>query len=246
MIRVFPDLEALSRGAAAIFLREANRALTARGRVGVALSGGLTPRRTYELLAQPPFRDQVPWGQMHVFWGDERCVPMTDPRSNAGMAYRALLHQVPLPESQVHPITCEQEPREAARRYEELLPEYFAAGPPRLDLVFLGLGGNGHTASLFPRHAVLKEKERWVALVTGPGLDLHRVTLTPVLINQAAVVAFLVAGAAKAWILREVLAGHRDPRRWPTQLICPEDGELIWLLDREAAALLPGDLVHER
>jgi len=239
MIRVFPDLEALSRGAAEIFVHEANRALAARGRFSVALSGGLTPRRTYELLAQPPFRDQVPWGQVHVFWGDERCVPLTGPRSNAGMAERALLSRIPIPAAQVQVISCEEDPREAARRYEELLREYFAGGPPRLDLVFLGLGGNGHTASLFPGHAVLKEKERWVAPVTGPGLDLHRVTLTPVLINQAAAVAFLVASAAKAWILREVLAGPRDPRRWPAQLIHPEAGELIWLVDREAAALLP-------
>lgn len=158
------------------------------------------------------------------------------------MAHRVLLSRVPIPAAQVHPIACVEDPGEAARRYEERLRDYFAGGPPRLDLVFLGLGEDGHAASLFPGHAVLKEKERWVAPVSGPGLDLHRVTLTPVLINRAAVAAFLVAGAAKAWILREVLAGPRDSRRWPAQLIHPEDGELIWLVDREAAALLPEGL----
>jgi len=242
MIRVFSDLEALSQEAAALFVQEANRAVAARGRFGVALSGGHTPRRTYELLAQSPFREQAPWGQVHLFWGDERCVPITDPRSNAGMAQRALLSRVPIPPAQVQVISCEEDPRMASRRYEKLLREYFAGGPPRLDLVFLGLGANGHTASLFPGHAVLKETERWVALVSGPGLDLYRVTLTPVLLNQARVVAFLVAGGAKAWMLRQVLAGPQDPWRWPAQLIHPEDGELIWLVDREAAALLPPGL----
>jgi len=243
MIRVLPDLEALSQAAAVLFVAEANRAINDRGRFAVALSGGLTPRPACQLLAGPPCRDQVPWGQVHVFWGDERCVPLSDPRSNAGWAFKILLSQVPVPEAQVHPMACVENPEAGARAYENLLREFFGDGPPRLDLVFLGLGGNGHVASLFPGHAVLKERERWVAKVSGPGLDLHRVTLTPVLLNRARVVAFLVAGQDKAWVLRQVLAGPRDPRQWPAQLIHPADGELLWLVDREAAALLPSGWV---
>jgi len=242
MIRVADDLEALSQSAAALFAAEAQKAGHARGRFAVALSGGFTPRRTLALLARPPFRDQVPWDRVHVFWGDERCVSLADPRSNAGWALKILLSQVPIPAAQVRPMACAQDPEAGARAYENLLREFFGDGPPRLDLVFLGLGGNGHIASLFPGHTVLKEKERWVVPVSGPGLDLHRVTLTPVLFNRARLVAFLVAGRDKAWVLREVLAGPRDPRRLPAQLIHPENGEVLWLVDREAAALLPEGL----
>jgi 6-phosphogluconolactonase len=238
LLQTFSDLESLSQAAARLFARQALAAVNKRGRCSVALSGGNTPRRAYEILAQPPFREQVPWDRIYVFWGDERCVNPGDPRSNARLAREALLDHVPLPQAQVHLISCQPSPEAGAREYEIVLRNFFRETPPRLDLVFLGLGENGHTASLFPYHAALKEAERWTAAAYVPGEDLHRVTLTAAFINQAAVVAFLVAGPAKAGVLREVLAGPRDPQRLPAQLIKPEQGELHWLVDRKAAGQL--------
>jgi 6-phosphogluconolactonase len=238
VIEVYPDLESLSQAAASFMVQQANQAVAARGRFSVALSGGGTPRRTYELLAAPPLVDQAPWDRMHVFWGDERCVPLDDPRSNARMAKEAWLDHVPVPSNQIHPLACAQAPAAAAREYEAELRAFFAGGPPRLDLVLLGLGDNGHTASLFPDTPVLEERERWAAEVYVADQNLYRVTLTAPFINQARVVAFLVAGRRKAAVLREVLHGPRNPRRLPAQLIEPQYGELWWLIDLEAAALL--------
>lgn len=238
MIWVYADLESLSRAAAGFFVQQARQAVQAHGRFSVAISGGHTPQHTYELLAQQPFRDRVPWAQAHVFWGDERCVPPDDPRSNERMARRALLDHVPIPPAQIHPIPCTQAPRQAAEEYEALLRDFFAGRPPSFDLALLGLGENGHTASLFPGTPVLEERERWVAEVHVAEQDVYRVTLTAPLINQAAVVAFLVAGAAKAQVLHEVLEGPSDPHRLPAQLIQPTSGELHWLVDQEASSLL--------
>ena len=238
ILQTFPNLESLSQAAAGLFARLAADAVKTRGRFSVALSGGGTPRRAYEILAQPPFREQVSWDCTHVFWGDERCVDPADPRSNTRLAREALLDRVPLPGTQIHPLSCSPSPESGAQNYENLLREFFGGGPPRLDLIFLGLGENGHTASLFPGDPALNERERWTAPVQVAGENLARVTLTVPLINEAAVVAFLVAGAAKAGVLRKVLQGPRDPRRLPAQLINPGGGELYWLVDREAAAEL--------
>jgi 6-phosphogluconolactonase len=242
MIEVYPDLESLSRAAADLLVRQAHLAVAARGRFSVALSGGGTPRRTYELLATPPWVDQAPWGRVHVFWGDERCVPLNDSRSNARLAQAAWLDRVPIPGNQIHPLDCAADPAAAARQYEAQLREFFAGQAPILDLVLLGLGEDGHTASLFPGTAVLKETERWAAAVYVAEQDLYRVTLTAPLINQAAVVVFLVAGGAKAGVLREVLHGKRDPARLPAQLIQPHHGEFLWLADLEAAGSLAQDV----
>jgi 6-phosphogluconolactonase len=239
MIKVYADLEALSQAAAALVVKQAELAVAARGRFSLALSGGNTPKRTYELLARPPLVAQGPWDRMHIFWGDERCVPRDDPRSNARMARQVWLDHVPIPGPQIHPLDCAQAPAAAARQYEEQLREFFAGRPPRLDLVLLGLGENGHTASLFPGTPVLEEKARWAAEVYVAEQDLYRVTLTAPLLNQAAMVAFLVAGDSKAGVLREVLQGPRDVERLPAQLIQPANGNLLWLADRKAAAQLP-------
>jgi 6-phosphogluconolactonase len=241
MIEVYPDLESLSRAAATLLVEQANLAVAARGRFSVALAGGATPRRTYELLAAPPLKDQAPWDRVHVFWGDERCVDGNDSRSNARLAQAAWLDHVPIPGHQIHPMNGAADPAAAARQYEAQLREFFAGQPPRLDLVLLGLGEDGHTASLFPGTAVLKEGERWAAAVHVAEGGLHRVTLTAPLINQAAMVAFLVAGGAKAGVLREVLHGPRDPARLPAQLIQPHNGELLWLTDLAAAGSLAQD-----
>jgi 6-phosphogluconolactonase len=238
MIQTYGDLEAVSRAAAELFAARAVAAVRDRGRFGVALAGGNTPRRTYALLAQPPLRDTVPWHEVHVFWGDERCVPPDDPRSNYRMAREALLDRVPLPASQVHPMRGVGDPDEAADEYERELRRFFPAPRPRFDLVLLGMGDNAHTASLFPGLPVLEERTRWVAAVYIAELQMHRLTLTAQAINQAASVAFLVAGADKAQPLAQVLHGPRDPLRLPAQLIQPVDGELLWLVDEAAAARL--------
>jgi 6-phosphogluconolactonase len=236
MIKVYPDLESMSQAASALLIEQANRAVAARGRFCVALSGGSTPRRTYELLAGMPFKEQAPWHRMHIFWGDERCVPLDDPRSNARMAKQAWLDHVPIPESQIHPMHCAGAPAEAAREYEAHLRQFFTGHPSSLDLVLLGLGDNGHTASLFPGTPVLKETERWVSEVYVAEQDLYRVTLTAPFINQAAMVAFLVAGEAKAEVVWQILRDPRDPDRLPAQLIDPHPGELLWLMDLKAAS----------
>jgi 6-phosphogluconolactonase len=238
MLSVCPDFETLSRAAARLFLERAVRASQAGTHFRVALSGGSTPHRTYELLAESPFRDQVPWNLVHVFWGDERCVPLDDPRSNAHMAFQILLDKVPIPSEQIHPISCASSPERSAQEYETLLRGFFGGQSPRFDLIFLGLGENGHTASLFPGTQVLKELQRWVAEVYIREQDLYRVTLTVPAINQAAAVVFLVAGSEKAHVLYEVREGAFEPERLPAQLIKPQDGELLWLVDREAATEL--------
>ena len=238
MMSIVHDLEGLSRRAAEFFVQQAEAALGSRGRFVLALAGGRTPERTYELLAQPPFRSKVNWSQVHIFWGDERCVSLDDPRSNARMARELLLDHVPVPPSQIHPMICRESPREGAQRYEALLRDFFSASTPRFDLILLGLGTNGHTASLFPHTGVLREQERWVAEIYAAEQDLYRITLTARIINQAAAVVFLVAGADKAGVLQAVLEGPQDPMRLPAQLIHPVDGALHWFVDQAAASQL--------
>lgn len=238
MIRVCTDPEALSFAAAELFAAEARQAVQARGRFVVALSGGNTPQRTYELLTQEPFREQIPWQHTHVFWGDERCVPSDDQRNNARLAHQTLLDHVPIPCEQVHPMVCDHFPRESAVGYESLLRGFFNAGRPRFDLILLGLGENGHTASLFPGTSVIEDQQCWVAEVYVADEGLHRLTLTAAAINQAALVVFLVSGSGKAQILRKVLKAAQDPGSMPAQLIKPLDGGLLWLVDKEAARLL--------
>lgn len=238
MIRSYPDYESLSRAAAGIFVAEAKAAVQKKDSFTVALSGGGTPCRTYRILADSTHRDPVEWKKVHVFWGDERCVPPGDPESNERMARRALLDHVPVPPGQVHPMRCGESPEHAADQYERLLHARFRPGPPAFDLVFLGLGENGHTASLFPGTSVLEEQKRWVAAVYLPEQDLYRLTLTAPIINMAGKIVFLVSGEGKAKVLKAVLEGPSNPRHFPAQLIKPADGELVWLVDHKAGQML--------
>jgi 6-phosphogluconolactonase len=238
MIRVHADPEGVSAAAARLFAGEARRAAARHGRFSVLLAGGDTPRRFYELLGQMPFAGRIPWEQVHVFWGDERCVPEGDPRSNADMARRAFLDRVHVPRGQVHPIRCDRSSVEGATAYEAALRAFFGPELPRFDLVLLGLGTNGHTASLFPGTDVLAEREHWAAEVTVPGEPFARVTVTLPVINAAASIAFLVTGSAKGAVLREILEGNPDPRQFPARLVRPTAGRLFWLVDEEAAGLL--------
>jgi 6-phosphogluconolactonase len=232
MIQICDDSYQLSRTAAELFADQARRAVTERGRFCVALAGGSTPRQTYHKLALSPLRESIPWAQVHIFWGDERCVPGDDPRSNAHMAREALLDHVPIPAAQIYPMTCTKNPENAARSYQTLLQDFFHPHEPRFDLILLGLGEDGHTASLIPGTSAPQETARLVTSIHKPGEDFARLSLTAPIINQARMVVFLVAGHAKARILRQVL--NCQPGRFPAQLINLKDGELRWLVDKAA------------
>ncbi|NVN89364.1 MAG: 6-phosphogluconolactonase [Desulfuromonadales bacterium] len=245
MIKVFSTIETLSTGIAELFASAAEQAVASQGRFSALLSGGETPRRTYELLAQEPFRQRIPWNSIHLFWGDERCVADTDPRSNAHVVRQTLLDRVPMPERQIHPITCDGSPQTAASAYETSLRSHFSDDKARFDLVMLGLGDDGHTASLFPGTAALREQHHWVIATQKPGEDIMRVTVTIPLLNQAGLVVFLVAGPGKASVLRRVLEGPLTPDLFPAQRVKPVDGGLLWYVEESAARLLsPG--IHTR
>lgn len=238
-VRVFDDAEGVARAAAEEFARLAREAVEERGAFSVALSGGTTPRRVYELLASDGFRGRVPWAGVHVFFGDERMVAPDHADSNYRMANEALLSRVPLPAENVHRIEGLGDAAANASDYESVMRGLFGGSEwPRLDLVMLGMGDDGHTASLFPGTRALEERRAWVAANWVEKLGAWRVTLTAPAINAARVVLFLVTGAGKAGRLREVLRGGRDPSRLPSQLIDPRDGTLSWYVDRAAAAEL--------
>ena len=239
---VVADPTALAQEAAERFAGIAAEALARAGRFHVALTGGSTPKRLYTLLATEPYRSRLPWPQTHVFWGDERCVPPDHPESNYGMVHEALLRHLSIPSEQVHRMRGEDPaPEQAAAEYERRLRTVFApqAGTlPRFDLVLLGMGADGHTASLFPNTGALREKQRWAVRNHVPKLQADRLTLTAPVINWGAAVLFLVAGDEKAAVLQEVLEGPADPERLPAQLIRPTTGRLVWLVDRAAASRL--------
>jgi 6-phosphogluconolactonase len=235
MIRVFNDLEALSQAAAELFTIQSRQAGLICGRFSVALSGGQTPHRMYEILSAEPYRRRIHWNEVHIFWSDERCVPADDPRSNARMARQVLLSKVPIPPENIHPMMCDQSPQQAARLYENELKTFFSTQNPNFHLVLLGLGENGHTASLFPHTPVLNQTEKWVSEVYVKELDMYRLTFTAQFINQASQVVFLVSGAEKAGVLEEVLEGSYQPHNLPAQLIRPNGNHPTWLVDRAAS-----------
>jgi 6-phosphogluconolactonase len=240
-VLLFDDAESLARAAAARVAELARESTEARGRFTLALSGGSTPRRVYELLAGGEFRDNIDWPNVHVFFGDERMVPPDHAESNYRMASEALLSRVPVPTENVHRIDGVGDAAANASAYEREMRGLFGdAVWPRLDLVLLGMGDDGHTASLFPGTVALSEDRLWVAPNWVEKLGAWRVTLTAPAINAARHVAFLVTGKGKAERLREVLKGDRDPSRLPSQLIRPHDGTLEWFVERDAAGHLEG------
>ena len=241
-VRIYPDAHSLAHAAAEHFVAVAVAAITARGQFSVALSGGSTPRPLYKRLATEELASQLPWASVHVFWGDERCVAPDHPDSNYAMAREALLDHVPIPRSNVHRIHGELDPADAAAVYERTLRQFFVPGREQeivtFDLALLGMGTDGHTASLFPGSQWLEEQNRWVVAHRADQARGWRVTLTPPVINAARHVTFLVSGTGKATILQQVLAGARQPTSLPAQIVAPRSGELLWLLDSAAAALL--------
>lgn len=244
-IQVFEDAPNVARAAAQRFLALADEAIDRHRRFTIALSGGSTPRALYSLLATRPYHDEVDWSRVWVFWGDERTVSPTDEESNYRMARETLLFHVPIPATQVFRMHGEYPDHEkAAALYEMDVRRAFALAPgelPRFDFILLGMGPDGHTASLFPHTAALHVTDRLVVANRVEKLNTWRITLTAPVINNAAEVVFLVVGDDKAAVLARVLEGPRDPEELPSQLVAPTDGKTIWMLDRAAASQLSGN-----
>jgi 6-phosphogluconolactonase len=241
---VEPDPAALARRAAHHLVEMVSESAEANGRARIAISGGSTPKAAFQLLADPnePFRNRMPWEDIELFWVDERTVPPDQSESNFRMTREALLDHVPLLPQQIHRMEGELEPEVAAARYESELRNTFrleGAQIPRFDLISLGMGDDGHTASLFPHTAAIHEIGRLVTANQVPQMNTWRLTLTWPVINHARSVFFLIAGADKASPVHEVFTGPRDPERLPSQLIWPSSGILTLFLDKAAAALLP-------
>lgn len=235
-VEILDDPESLAQHVA-VWLTDLAAAST--GRFAVALSGGSTPKRLYEILAAPPLREQFPWQRTHLFWGDERLVALDHPASNQRMTRDALLDHVPVPQQNVHAMTSVECPEAAARTYQTTLQTYYGAetldaGRPLFNVTLLGLGENGHTASLFPGTPSLDETLAWVAPVTTGGVAQPRLTLTYPAIASSRHVAFLVAGASKAKILAQVLAGDRSQPAARVTAV----GDITWFVDKAAS----GDL----
>lgn len=236
IVSIFRDLGELSNSAAARFAELAERSILSSGRFAVALSGGSTPIRFYSLLAAYPFHDQIDWKRVHVFWVDERCVPPDHKDSNYHSARDAFLSSVPIPAGHIHRIRGEDAPDEAASKYEQELCVFFGTAVlPAFDLVVLGAGADGHTASLFPSANLSGEARALVLPVfqARPGHD--RVTLSLVVLNQTRHALFLVSGSSKAEMVREIF-DQGNEKNYPAGLVQPERGTLEWFLDQEAAS----------
>jgi 6-phosphogluconolactonase len=244
-VQIFANADALLDVAADVVMSEATVRIAARGRFMVALSGGSTPQGLYRRLASEHARHRIDWARVHLFWGDERCVPPTDDASNYRMAREALIDHVPIPPAQVHRIHGEDPPNQAAARYDAQLRTTLGAtggGAGVLDLVLLGLGSDGHTASLFPYMPAPRETTRWVLAEQVDDARGWRITLTPPVLNAARAIVFLVAGADKADVLAAVLEGPAVPETLPAQRIAKGSGNVRWMVDRAAARLLtPAD-----
>ena len=237
MIEVFSNSLELARGAAEYFVARSGEAVAQKGFFTVALSGGSTPKILYGLLANPdePFHAQIPWSRTLFFWSDERHVPPDHPDSNYRMAYEAMLSRVPVPESNVHRVHGENpDAAAAASEYEQTLLQLTKQTLPQLDLILLGLGPDGHTASIFPGSEVLHETQRLVAAPWVEKFNTYRITMTPPLLNNGAAVVFLVSGTEKAEIVKKVLEG---PKLYPAQAVAPA----LWMLDQDAASRLATD-----
>ena len=246
MLRISETIEALRKDAAGECIRILSAAIERAGRCSIALAGGSTPRAIYALLADPAagFRERLAWDRVHFFWGDERHVPPDHSDSNYRMAHEALLSQIPVPTGNLHRIRGEEpDAGQAAAAYEEELRTFFRlrqGEQPRFDLILLGMGADGHTASIFPGTPAVGETKRLVMAVEVAKLGTERITLTPGAINQAANVVFIVAGADKAETLKAVLEGDEPIERYPSRAIRPGSGEILWLVNRDAAARLSG------
>ncbi len=237
-VAIYPDIDTISHAAAQYIVRIARESIVTRGRFTIALSGGTTPRKLYGLLGSEPYSSQIDWTLVEIFWGDERCVPPESQDSNYRMAHETLLSHIPVPAIQVHRMPADQPDRDAASlEYTLEMQRIFGTnGIPNFDLIQLGMGPEGHTASLFPHQASLHELERLVMPVSVPKPPPDRLTFTPPLLNSARNVLFLVTGADKADALQAVLEDEYNPDEYPAQIVRPANGEVTWMVDMAAAS----------
>jgi 6-phosphogluconolactonase len=235
-LHILKDAEELSNVVARWIADTIGATLKKQDRFTIALSGGSTPERLHRILSAPPYKEQIDWTKLHIFWGDERAVPFQDSRNNAKMAYDTLLNFVPVPPAQIHVMRTDIPPAQSAAEYEKTLHEYFGDRGPSFDLVLLGMGDDGHTLSLFPHTAVVHEETAWVTSYFLQAQDMYRITLTRPIVNRAAHIAFLTTGPKKTHALKEVLKGDYNPDQYPSQTIMPQAGELHWFVDEAAAA----------
>ncbi len=235
-LHVYKDAEELSNAAAGWITDDIVATLKTKDRFTIALSGGSTPERLHKILAGSPYKEQIDWSKLHIFWGDERAVPFEDSRNNARMAYDTLLNFVPVPAAQIHVMRTDITPDQSAIEYEKILHRYFDNSAVSFDLVLLGMGDDGHTLSLFPGTPVIHEEKAWAASFFLKAQDMYRITLTKTIVNKAAKIAFLTTGTKKAHALKEVLKGSYNPDLYPSQVIKPASGGLHWFVDEAAAA----------
>lgn len=236
IIHIQPDAEAVAQSAAVFIADRIAKVLASQNRFTLALSGGSTPKRLHQILANSPYKERINWSRVHVFWGDERYVPLEDERNNARMAYDTLLNQVVIPEDQIHIMRTDfADPGESALHYEAILHRYFDKSSHSFDLLLLGMGDDGHTLSLFPGTEIVHETQRWCAAFYLQQQDMFRITLSKTIANKSACVLFLTTGKAKAKALEQVLHGTANIDLYPAQTIQPEAGELYWIVDSAAA-----------
>lgn len=237
-LTIAKDINELSRQFADWLVSYIEKILKQQNRFTIALSGGSTPKKLYELLASNGFKNKIDWSKLHFFWGDERCVPFADDRNNAKMAFDTLLDHVPIIKEQIHIIRTDIAPKISAEEYEKLSHQYFSDNNHTFDLVLLGLGDNAHTLSLFPQSDLINEKQKWVSFFYLKEENIYRITLTAPVVNASRCVAFLVSGKNKAAALYNVITQEHDPVLYPAQIIQPFNDELYWWVDEDAASMI--------
>ncbi|MGX5852511.1 6-phosphogluconolactonase [Dyadobacter jiangsuensis] len=237
-LHIEKDTKALSASLAEWINNYIQQVLARQDRFTFVLSGGSTPKALYALLAESPYKESIPWEKLHFFWGDERAVPFEDSRNNAKMCYEELLDKVPVKAENIHIMRTDITPEESAAEYEQIVKSYFDGSETTFDFVLLGMGDDGHTLSLFPGTQVIHEQNALATSFFLQAQDMYRITLTAPVVNDAACVAFLAAGAGKAEVLKQVLKGEKNVDLYPSQIIQPVKGQLHWFVDEAAAALL--------
>lgn len=230
-IKRFDGAGSLAKAVADEIVDLVKKTLEHKDRFTFVLSGGSTPKKLYELLASAEYKDQIDWEKVHIFWGDERYVPFTDEKNNAKMSFETLLDHVPVVRDHIHVMRTDLPADESSTHYEEILKQYFGENAKHtFDLVLLGMGSDGHTLSLFPGYPIVHETEKWADSFFLQEQNMYRITLTRSVVNKSHNIFFLVAGADKAEALNQVLEGQPNPDKYPSQVIRPEDGRLLWFL----------------